>query len=298
MLELQYDLESKAAKSYATIDITNAFFSIPLEAKCRTQFSFTWKGVQCTWNQLFQRWKPIRGELHSLTCTSPDCTEWSSKTPAIYWWYHCLVKYNRSFWEREENSPNSSETGFAIKQSKVKELAQEIQFLGLKCQDGHHHVPTEVANNPFGQDQTLKICSTLKLGNVLTWKIWQRTSEESQSQPLGFWSQGDQGSEAHYTHTKKRDFNRLWGGLICLRSCWDRSMSPLGTVIAQVTLGVQRKHPLHTSHDQCNTESGGTTDNPMSPNGKIQFTKNSGRVMDWPKGWSFVALPEKVTQMR
>ncbi|RMB92860.1 hypothetical protein DUI87_30754 [Hirundo rustica rustica] len=29
MLELQYELESKAAKSYATIDIANAFFSIP-----------------------------------------------------------------------------------------------------------------------------------------------------------------------------------------------------------------------------------------------------------------------------
>lgn len=54
-------------------------------------------------------------------------------------------------------------------------------------------------------------------------------------------------------------------------------MSPLGTVISHVTLGVQRKHPLNTSHDQCCTESGGSTDYTMSPNGKIQFTKNSGR---------------------
>ena len=30
MLELQYELESKAAKWYATTDITNAFFSIKL----------------------------------------------------------------------------------------------------------------------------------------------------------------------------------------------------------------------------------------------------------------------------
>ncbi|GAB0208781.1 hypothetical protein GRJ2_003343800 [Grus japonensis] len=35
MLELQYELESKAAKWYATIDIANAFFSIPLAAECR-----------------------------------------------------------------------------------------------------------------------------------------------------------------------------------------------------------------------------------------------------------------------
>ncbi|RMC19309.1 hypothetical protein DUI87_03917 [Hirundo rustica rustica] len=50
MLELQYELESKAAKSYATIDIANAAFSIPLAAECRAQFAFTWKSVQYTWN--------------------------------------------------------------------------------------------------------------------------------------------------------------------------------------------------------------------------------------------------------
>ncbi|GAB0205098.1 hypothetical protein GRJ2_002975400 [Grus japonensis] len=45
MLELQYELESKAAKWYATIDIANAFFSIPLAAECRPQFAFPWRGV-------------------------------------------------------------------------------------------------------------------------------------------------------------------------------------------------------------------------------------------------------------
>lgn len=41
MLELQNELESKAAKWQATTDITNAFFSIPLAAECRPQFAFT-----------------------------------------------------------------------------------------------------------------------------------------------------------------------------------------------------------------------------------------------------------------
>ncbi|GAB0205773.1 hypothetical protein GRJ2_003042900 [Grus japonensis] len=50
MLELHYELESKAAKWYVTIDIANAFFSIPLAAECRPQFAFTWRGVQYTWN--------------------------------------------------------------------------------------------------------------------------------------------------------------------------------------------------------------------------------------------------------
>ena len=43
MLELQYELESKAAKWYATTDISNAFFSIPLAAECWPQFAFTWR---------------------------------------------------------------------------------------------------------------------------------------------------------------------------------------------------------------------------------------------------------------
>ncbi|KAF4804605.1 hypothetical protein TURU_006388 [Turdus rufiventris] len=37
MLELHYELESKAAKCYTTIDIANAFFSIPLAAECRPE---------------------------------------------------------------------------------------------------------------------------------------------------------------------------------------------------------------------------------------------------------------------
>ncbi|GAB0207556.1 hypothetical protein GRJ2_003221300 [Grus japonensis] len=57
MLELQHELESKAAKWYPTIDIANAFFSIPLAAECRPQFAFTWRGIQYTWNRLPQGWK-------------------------------------------------------------------------------------------------------------------------------------------------------------------------------------------------------------------------------------------------
>ncbi|KAK4818459.1 hypothetical protein QYF61_013665 [Mycteria americana] len=36
--------------------------------------------------------------------------------------------------------------GFAIKQSKVKRPAQEIQFLGIKWQDGRHQIPMDVIN--------------------------------------------------------------------------------------------------------------------------------------------------------
>ncbi|GAB0208543.1 macrophage immunometabolism regulator [Grus japonensis] len=70
MLELQPELESKAAKWYTTIDITNAFFSIPLAAECRPQFAFTWRGVQYTWNRLPQGWKHSPTICHGLIQTA------------------------------------------------------------------------------------------------------------------------------------------------------------------------------------------------------------------------------------
>ena len=67
MLELQYEL---AAKRYATTDIANAFFSIPLAAECRPQFAFTWRGVQYTWNRLPQGWKHSPTICHGLIQTA------------------------------------------------------------------------------------------------------------------------------------------------------------------------------------------------------------------------------------
>ncbi|TRZ20352.1 hypothetical protein HGM15179_006775 [Zosterops borbonicus] len=66
MLELQYKLESKAAQWYATIDIANTFFSIPLAAECWPQFAFTWGVVQYTWNRLPQGWKHSPTICHGL----------------------------------------------------------------------------------------------------------------------------------------------------------------------------------------------------------------------------------------
>ncbi|GAB0208459.1 hypothetical protein GRJ2_003311600 [Grus japonensis] len=70
MLELEYELESKAAKWYATNDIANAFFSIPLAAECRPHFAFTWRGIQYTWNRLPQGWKHSPTICHGLIQTA------------------------------------------------------------------------------------------------------------------------------------------------------------------------------------------------------------------------------------
>ena len=69
MLELQYELESKAAKWYAATDIANAFFSIPLATERRPQFAFTGRVVQYTWNRLPQGWKHSPTICHGLIQT-------------------------------------------------------------------------------------------------------------------------------------------------------------------------------------------------------------------------------------
>lgn len=38
---------------------------------------------------------------------------------------------------------------------------------------------------------------------VLTWKLWQRVSGETQGRLLGFWSWGNQGLEVHYAPNQK-----------------------------------------------------------------------------------------------
>ncbi|RMC04188.1 hypothetical protein DUI87_19007 [Hirundo rustica rustica] len=238
MLELQYELESKAAKWYATIDIANAFFSIPLAAECRAQFAFTWKGY------------------------IDDTIVWGNTAGEVF--------------ERGETIIQILlKAGFAIKRSKVKGLAQEIQFLGVKWQDGHHQIPTEVINkitamspptkkketqaflgaigfwrmhipeysqivsplylvtrkkNDFhwGPEQQQafaqikqEITHAVALGpvrtgpdvknvlysaagnNGLSWSLWQKVPGETRGRPLGFWSQSYRGSKANYTPTEK-----------------------------------------------------------------------------------------------
>ena len=70
MLELQYQLESKTGKWYATTDIANAFLSIP-SAECRPQFAFTWRGIQYTWNR-----QPHGGKHSPIICHGLIQTVW------------------------------------------------------------------------------------------------------------------------------------------------------------------------------------------------------------------------------
>ncbi|RMC03633.1 hypothetical protein DUI87_19809 [Hirundo rustica rustica] len=146
MLELQYELESKAAKWYATIDIANAFFSIPLAAECRPQFAFTWRGVQYTWNRLPQGWKHSPTICHGLiqaALEKGEASEHLQYIDDIIVWGNTAMEV---FEKGEKIIQILLKAGFAIKKSKVKGPAREIQFLGVKWHDGRRQIPTEVIN--------------------------------------------------------------------------------------------------------------------------------------------------------
>ncbi|RMC20342.1 hypothetical protein DUI87_01191 [Hirundo rustica rustica] len=146
MLELQYELESKAAKWYATIDIANAFFSIPLAAECRPQFAFTWRGVQYTWNRLPQGWKHSPTICHGLIQAALE----KGEAPEHLQYIDDIIVWGNTAMEVFEKGEKIIQillkAGFAIKKSKVKGPAREIQFLGVKWHDGRRQIPTEVIN--------------------------------------------------------------------------------------------------------------------------------------------------------
>ncbi|KAJ7413553.1 hypothetical protein WISP_89754 [Willisornis vidua] len=144
MLELQYELESKPAKWYATIDIANASFSIPLAAECRLQFAFTWRDVQYSWNQLPQGWKHSPTMCHGLIQTVID----KGEAPEHIQYINDIIVWKDTaeevFKKRQKVIQILLKASFAIKKSKVKGPAREIQFLGVKWQDGRCQIPTDI----------------------------------------------------------------------------------------------------------------------------------------------------------
>ncbi|KFQ18096.1 hypothetical protein N331_02767, partial [Merops nubicus] len=131
---------------YATIDIANAFFSIPIAPECRPQFGFSWRSVRYTWNRLPQGWKHSPTICHGLIHTAlekggapehlqclDDITVWGNTS-------------KEAFKKGKKIIESLLHTGFAIKRSKVKGPAGEIQFLGIKWQYGCCQIPMDVVN--------------------------------------------------------------------------------------------------------------------------------------------------------
>ncbi|GAB0207867.1 hypothetical protein GRJ2_003252400 [Grus japonensis] len=136
MLELQYELESKAAKWYATNDIANAFFSIPLAAECRPQFAFPWRGIQYTWNRLPQGWKHSPTICRGLIQAALE----QGEAPEHLQYIDDIIVWGNSAEEVSEKGKKLIQillkAGFTINQRKVKGPAQEIQFSGIRWHDG------------------------------------------------------------------------------------------------------------------------------------------------------------------
>ncbi|RMC12212.1 hypothetical protein DUI87_09723 [Hirundo rustica rustica] len=172
MLKLQYELESKAAKWYTTIDIANAFFSIPLAAECRPQFAFTWRGVQYTWNRLPQGWKHSPTICHGLiqaALEKGEALEHLQYIDDIIVWGNTAMEV---FEKGEKIIQTLLEASFAIKKSKVKGPAREIQFLGVKWQDGWSQIPTEVINKITAMSPpTSKKETQAFLGTIDFWRM-------------------------------------------------------------------------------------------------------------------------------
>ena len=171
MLELQYKLESKAAKWYATIDIANAFFSVPLAAECGPQFAFTWRGVLYTWNRLPQGWKHSPTICHGLIQTARE----KGEAPEHLQYIDDIIVWGNTateaFGKGEKIIQILLEVSFAIKKSKVKGPAREIQFLRLKWQDGRRQIPTEVIKKITAMFPTNKKETQAFLGVIGFWRM-------------------------------------------------------------------------------------------------------------------------------
>ncbi|PKU32569.1 hypothetical protein llap_17127 [Limosa lapponica baueri] len=170
MLELQYELASKAAKWYATVDIiANAFFSIPLAAECRPQVAFTWRGVQYTWNRLPQGWKHSPTVCHGLIQTA---LEEAGAPEHLQYIDDIIVRGNTAeevFKKGKQIIEILLKAAFAVKRGKVKGPAQDIQFLGIRWQDVRRQIPMDVINKitamspPTNKKETQAFLGVVKL---------------------------------------------------------------------------------------------------------------------------------------
>ncbi|GAB0203748.1 hypothetical protein GRJ2_002840400 [Grus japonensis] len=117
MLELQYELESKAAKC-----------------------------VQYTWNRLPQEWKHSPTICHGLIQTALE----KGGAPEHLQYIDDIIVWGNKAEEVFEKGKRVIQillkAGFTIKKSKVKGPSQDIQLLGIKWQDGRRHVPMDVVN--------------------------------------------------------------------------------------------------------------------------------------------------------
>ncbi|KAJ7404376.1 hypothetical protein BTVI_72480 [Pitangus sulphuratus] len=118
----------------------------PQASECRSQFAFTWRGVQYTWNRLPPGWKYSPTLCHRLIQTAQE----KGEAPEHLQYIDDIIVWGNIAKEVFEKGEKITQvllkSSFTIKQTKVKGPAKEIQFSGVKWQDGHHQIPVDVVN--------------------------------------------------------------------------------------------------------------------------------------------------------
>ncbi|XP_014739822.1 PREDICTED: uncharacterized protein LOC106857961 [Sturnus vulgaris] len=130
------------------------------------------RGVQYTWNRLPQRWKHSPTTCHGLIQAALE----KGEAPEHLQYIDDIIVWGSTAGEVFEKGEKIIQillkAGFAIKQSKVKGPAQEIQFLGVKWQDGRHQIPTEVINKITAMSPpTNKKETQASLGVIGFWRM-------------------------------------------------------------------------------------------------------------------------------
>ncbi|KFV67118.1 hypothetical protein N307_07263, partial [Dryobates pubescens] len=104
------------------------------------------KGGQYQWNQLPQAWVHSSTICHEVIQTALE----KGGAPEHLQFTNDIIVWGETAEEVYQKGKRIIdillEAGFAIKRSKVKGPAREIQFLGVQWQDGRRHIPQEVVN--------------------------------------------------------------------------------------------------------------------------------------------------------
>ncbi|KAK4810531.1 hypothetical protein QYF61_004494 [Mycteria americana] len=270
MLELQYELESKAAKWYATIDIANVFLSIPLAAECRPQFAFTWRGVQYTWNRLPQGWKHSPTICHGLIQTALE----QGEAPEHLQYIDDIIVWGNTAAEVFEKGKKIVQillkAGFAIKQSNVKGPAQEIQILGIKWQDGRRQVQMDVIN-----------------------KITAMSPPTSKKETQAFLGVGYRGSEACYTPTEKELLAAYEGVRAALEVVGTEAQLLLATWLPVLGWMFRQRVPSTHHATDATWSKWVTLITQQAPIGNPNRPGILEVIMDWPEGKDFGISPEE-----
>ncbi|KAF4804106.1 hypothetical protein TURU_010605 [Turdus rufiventris] len=117
----------------------------------------------------------VEPQPHYLPWTNPDCTGKKGEAPEHLQYSDDIIAWSNTAEEVFEKGEKIIQfllkASFAIKQSKVKGPAQEIQVLGVKWQDGHCQIPMDMVNKIAAVSPTSKTETQAFLGTVGFWRM-------------------------------------------------------------------------------------------------------------------------------